>query len=159
MRGNRRDNPWFPEVLDLERDPAEQGFGTREFDIVIASNVIHATADLRRTLARVHSLMAPGALLVMMEVTAPQRWFDLTVGLTSGWWAFTDAELRPDYPTLARERWLELLAQCGFDETAALPPADSARGCLGLQSLLLARKPRWPCNAHPAPQPAMQPPR
>lgn len=127
------------EVLDLERDPAGQGFGGRLYDIVIASNVIHATADLRRTLARVRSLMAPGALLAMMEVTAPQRWFDLTVGLTTGWWAFSDTDLRPDYPTLPRERWLDLLAQAGFDETAALPLAGAARGCLALQSLLLAR--------------------
>ncbi len=127
------------EVLDLERDPAPQGFGTRRFDIVIASNVIHATADLRRTLARVRSLMAPGALLAMLEVTAPQRWFDLTVGLTSGWWAFADTDLRPDYATLPRQRWVALLAECGFDATAVLPAQPPAQGCLALQSLLLAR--------------------
>ncbi|MGH8240805.1 MAG: methyltransferase, partial [Steroidobacteraceae bacterium] len=96
------------EVLDLEREPQRQGFVDRQFDIVIASNVIHATADLRRTLARVRGLMAPGGLLAMLEVTSPQRWFDLTVGLTSGWWAFTDTQLRPDYATLTRRRWLEL---------------------------------------------------
>lgn len=137
-RFGARDGMHF-EVLDLERDPAGQGFGGRTFDIVIASNVIHATADLSRTLARVRSLMAPGALLAMMEVTAPQRWFDLTVGLTTGWWAFSDAALRPDYPTLSRERWVDLLGRCGFDEVAALPPSDAACGCLALQSLFLSR--------------------
>src|SRR5690606_36967160 len=38
--------------LDLERDPAEQGFSGRTFDVVIASNVLHATADLRATADR-----------------------------------------------------------------------------------------------------------
>lgn len=127
------------DVLDLERDPVPQGFGERRYDIVVASNVIHATTDLRRTLGRVRSLMAPGGLLAMLEVTAPQRWFDLTVGLTSGWWAFTDTELRPDYATLSRERWLALLAECGFEATAALPSAPAAQGCLSLQSILLTR--------------------
>jgi acyl transferase domain-containing protein/acyl carrier protein len=127
------------QVLDLERDPQMQGFAERQFDIVIASNVIHATADLRRTLARVRSVLAPGGLLAMLEVTAPQRWFDLTVGITAGWWAFSDLDLRPDYATLPRERWLTLLRDCGFDQCIALPEGAGLRGCLALQSLVLAR--------------------
>ena len=34
-------------VLDIERDPASQGFESAAYDIVIAANAIHATADLR----------------------------------------------------------------------------------------------------------------
>jgi acyl transferase domain-containing protein/acyl carrier protein/phospholipid N-methyltransferase len=127
------------QVLDLEREPQEQGLEPASFDIVIASNVVHATADLRRTLARVRQLLAPGGVLAMLEVTAPQRWFDLTVGLTEGWWAFSDTQLRPDYATLSRERWLSLLAESGFDSLAALPEGTGQRGALALQSLLLAR--------------------
>ncbi|MEO8057468.1 MAG: SDR family NAD(P)-dependent oxidoreductase [Burkholderiales bacterium] len=127
------------QVLDLEREPQQQGLAPGSFDLVIASNVVHATADLRRTLARVRQLLVPGGLLAMLEVTAPQRWFDLTVGLTEGWWAFTDTDLRPDYATLPRERWLSLLGNCGFDTAAALPEGSGHQGALALQSLLLAR--------------------
>ena len=126
------------EVLDLERDPEAQGFADRQFDVVIASNVIHATANLRRTLARVRRLLAPGGLLAMLEVTAPQRWFDLTVGLTPGWWAFEDRDLRPDYPLMPRDRWIHALSESGFNGVAALPAAPQ-QGCLAMQSLLLAR--------------------
>ena len=125
-------------VLDLERDTEAQGFADRQFDLVIASNVVHATADLRRTLARVRRMMAPGGLLAMLEVTAPQRWFDLTVGLTPGWWAFEDKDLRPDYPIMPRDRWIQVLSEAGFDDVAALPEAPQ-QGCLAMQSLLLAR--------------------
>ncbi|TXC66095.1 methyltransferase [Piscinibacter aquaticus] len=45
-------------LLDIERDPVEQGFEAAGFDIVIAANVLHATADLRRTLAHARRLMA-----------------------------------------------------------------------------------------------------
>ena len=36
------------QVLDIERDPREQGFPAHRFDIAIAANVLHATGDLRR---------------------------------------------------------------------------------------------------------------
>ena len=127
------------EVLDLERDGQAQGFAAQDFDVVIASNVVHATVDLRRSLGRIRQLLVPGGLLAMLEVTAPQRWFDLTVGLTTGWWAFQDADLRPDYATVPRDRWLSLLAECGFGDSTALPAGGGLRGSLALQSLLLAR--------------------
>ncbi len=127
-------------VLDLERDPESQGFSSGGFDVVIASNVIHATADLASTLAKVRRPLKPGGLLAMLEVTAPQRWFDLTVGLTEGWWACSDAGLSPDYLTLSRERWLALLKDSGFDEIAALPEGGGQSGALVLQSLFLAKK-------------------
>ena len=126
------------ETLDLEREPEGQGFEGRRFDVVIASNVIHATSDLRRTLGRVRRLLAPGGLLVMLEVTAPQPWFDLTVGITDGWWAFADTDLRVDYPTLSRERWLQLLGECGFDAAVALPEGSGHTGCRALQTLVVA---------------------
>lgn len=128
------------QVLDLERDPLAQGLAPSSFDIVIASNVIHATADLRHTLGRVRDLLAPGGLLAMLEVTAPQRWFDLTVGLTDGWWAFTDSDLRTDYATLPRAGWFNLLESCGFESATALPEGKAQHGTLALQSLFLARK-------------------
>jgi acyl transferase domain-containing protein/acyl carrier protein len=134
------------ETLDLERDSDAQGFQGQQFDVVIASNVIHATSDLRRTLGRVRRLLAPGGLLVMLEVTAPQRWFDLTVGVTDGWWAFSDVDLRVDYPTLPREGWLRLLGECGFDASTALPEGTGHTGCLALQSLLLARASETPAD-------------
>jgi acyl transferase domain-containing protein len=129
-------------TLDLERDPAAQGFEAGAFDVVIASNVVHATADLRATLGRVRGLLAPGGLLALLEVTAPQRWFDLTVGLTEGWWAFTDTDLRPSYPTLTRGRWLSLLGECGFEAARPLPEGEALSGVRALQSLILARAAR-----------------
>ncbi|MEZ5286501.1 MAG: polyketide synthase dehydratase domain-containing protein [Vicinamibacterales bacterium] len=124
-------------VLDLERDPEDQGFEPGSADVIVASNVVHATSDVRRTLARLRRLLAPGGLLTMLEVTAPQRWFDLTVGVTPGWWAFTDRDLRPDYPTLPAARWLDVLRETGYDAPIAVPSAGGAE--LARQSIFLAR--------------------
>lgn len=122
--------------LDLEQDLAAQGLGERRFDLVIASNVVHATADLGRTLGQIRQVLAPGGTLLMLEVAGLERWIDITFGLTEGWWRFTDTGLRPDYPLLSRERWLELLERLGF-EAAAVNAVDPR----SREVLLAARKP------------------
>ena len=40
-------------LLDIERDPLEQGFTAESVDIVIAANVLHATVDLRQAVRNV----------------------------------------------------------------------------------------------------------
>ncbi len=122
-------------VFDLERDPGEQGI-VGSYDVILASNVIHATADLRATLARLRGLLAPGGVMLMLEVAGNERWIDITFGLTDGWWRFTDRELRKGSPLLTREEWLTVLRQSGFD-AEALNPIDARTR----EVLLAARKP------------------
>lgn len=128
------------ETLDIEKDPDEQGFSGRRFDIVIAANVLHATKNLRETTAHVEKLMAPGATLILLEGTAPQRWVDLTFGLTEGWWRFEDEALRPDYALIDRYKWEKLLADNGLNPCSiALDESHPEVGMLP-QVLVLARK-------------------
>jgi len=114
------------ELLDIERDPREQGFEAGGYDIVLAVNVLHATADLGETLANVRTLLKPGGLLLLVEVTEPERWIDITFGLTEGWWRFTDVSVRPTYPLLRADRWRELLRENGFPDSVALPGSAAA---------------------------------
>ncbi len=134
-------------LLDIERNPLEQGFEASRYDIVIAANVLHATADLKQTLRHVQRLMAPGAMLLLMEGVARERWVDLTFGLTEGWWRFTDAPLRPDYALIPRAAWIELLHGLGFQGAAGLPEAHCTRRGAAQQALIVARAPlggrRW----------------
>jgi len=124
--------------FDVERQELDAG----PFDVVIAANVIHATRDLRRSLGNIKRLLKPGGLLILVEVVRPQRLGDLTVGLTDGWWSFTDTDLRPNYALLSEARWLELLGETGFVEPCAAPGGAANRtGLLANQSVLLAKTP------------------
>jgi len=125
-------------LLDIEKDPAAQGFAGRQFDVILAANVLHATADLRQTLQHVKSLLASQGLLLLLEGTVQQRWIDLIFGMTEGWWRFRDHDLRPAHPLLSEFQWQDLLAQSGFEQTAVLAEVDG----LHKQALLLARGPR-----------------
>ena len=60
-------------VLDVERDPTTQGFERDRFDLVIAANVLHATRDLRESLASIRRLDDRG-ILIVLEGTRPVRW-------------------------------------------------------------------------------------
>ncbi|MBD2533570.1 polyketide synthase dehydratase domain-containing protein [Nostoc flagelliforme FACHB-838] len=110
-----RDYPFVQyQLLNIEREPLAQGFAPQEFDLVLAANVIHATSDLRRTLAHIQQILAPEGMLVLLEATAKSRMFDLIFGLTEGWWKFADTDLRPTYPLLSSYQWRSLLLEMGF---------------------------------------------
>lgn len=134
-------------ILNIEQDPQSQGFEPGRYDLVVAANVLHATRDLRESLQHARQLLAPGGMVVLLEITAPLRWADLVFGLTDGWWRFCDHDLRPSYPHLSAGRWKTLLADHGFEDAVSISPDDlpkyglmpAARKPLA-QSLILARK-------------------
>ncbi len=112
------------ELLDIERDPLAQTFAPHQYDIIVAANVLHATADLRQTLAHARQLLAPSGLLLILEGARPHRWIDLTFGLTDGWWRFADPETRGDYPLVSAETWTALFEETGLRTEAVPLPAD-----------------------------------
>jgi acyl transferase domain-containing protein/NAD(P)-dependent dehydrogenase (short-subunit alcohol dehydrogenase family)/SAM-dependent methyltransferase/acyl carrier protein len=135
-------------TFDLESN--SQLAAAESADILLAANVLHATADLRQTLARLRHALRPGGTMVLVEGTAPQRFGDLTVGMTDGWWRFTDTDLRPDYPLISRARWLELLREAGF-EADALGVSDSLGSLVTQQTILVARLPQAKSSVPPRP--------
>src|SRR5262249_4705816 len=116
-----------------------QGFGGRQFDLVIAANVLHATLDLRQTLRHVRQLLAPGGLLLLLENTARSAWVDVIWGLTPGWWRFADHDLRPAYPLLSESQWHGLLEESGFAAVEGLAADPGRHPALSRQALLMAR--------------------
>jgi malonyl CoA-acyl carrier protein transacylase len=122
-------------TLDLERDPLAQGFEADAYDVVIAANVVHATADLGATLDHLRRVLKPGGLLVLLEVIRKERWIDISFGMTEGWWRFTDRELRPSYALLPPDRWKDLLERCGFTGAEAIEAGPDS-----LNAILLAKK-------------------
>ena len=132
-------------TLDIEGDLDAQGFGGERFDVVVAANVLHATADLRHTFAQVRRLLAPGGRLVIVEMVAAQRFISITFGLTDGWWRFTDRELRPHSLLLDAAGWTRVLGQAGFTEAQALPaPTGGPVTARTVQAVLVAGAPAAP---------------
>ena len=129
------------DILNIENDPASQGQELGSFDIVVAANVLHATEDLSKSLQHAQSLLAPGGELLLLEGVAPERWVDLTFGMTPGWWKFTDTSLRPNYPLISTNAWLQLVDQSGLTQVAHVGGDVELGRASSQQMLLAARKP------------------
>jgi len=125
-------------MIDLDRDLVEQGVASESIDLVIGANVVHATKNLAETLQRLKQIMSPDGRLVMLEVTKPQRWFDLTVGLTPGWWSYEDTQVRTNSVLLDKTAWLRLLQDVGLSNSATIGGDPEVPGCRGNQTILVA---------------------
>ncbi|KKD37619.1 SDR family NAD(P)-dependent oxidoreductase, partial [Limnoraphis robusta] len=108
------------QILNIEKPVESQNFESHQYDIVIAANVLHATSNLQQVLDNIKRLLVAKGLLILLEGTQPLRWFDLTFGLTEGWWKFNDQEIRPNYPLIPASQWQNLLQESAFYKAITL---------------------------------------
>ena len=115
--------------LNIENDPATQGFELHSYDLLIASNVLHATRYLHETLGYCRDLLAPSGQLVALENMFGHGWMDLTFGQLDGWWRFAD-DYRPHHVMAGPTVWRRALSDAGFSEAKVLgvKETESVRG-------------------------------
>ncbi len=126
-------------VLDIEKDPMAQKFEAHSFDLILGSNVLHATMDLKDTLANLRRCLAPDGMLMFLEATFPRPALDNVFGLLNGWWRYTDLDVRTDSALLTRDRWESLLTECGYREAGSF--ITSPKKEEGQQTVFIARAP------------------
>ena len=104
-------------VLDIEKDPVEQGFEAEKFDLVIASCVLHATSNIDTTLKYTRKLLKPGGKLILFEpCNLNCSRLPFVFGLLPGWWLGTESHRRWG-PLLSDDLWQEALLRNGFSGT------------------------------------------
>ena len=74
-------------VLDIEQELEQQGYELYQKDVIVASNVLHATIDIKKTMERVRRLLKTGGRLVPLEYTEPGL-SHFPFGTTEGWWGY-----------------------------------------------------------------------
>ncbi|KAM0343561.1 hypothetical protein ACHAPU_008456 [Fusarium lateritium] len=100
-------------VCDISQDPLEQGFQAGSYDLILASNVLHATTDLNATLRNCRKLLRSDGQLYLQEVCSDMRYPDLVFGLFEGWWAGIE-DGRVERPVINETEWDARLRRCGF---------------------------------------------
>ncbi|KAL1881223.1 Type I Iterative PKS [Diaporthe australafricana] len=99
--------------LDIEQDPAAQGFELGSYDVVVACQVLHATQSMARTMANVRRLLKPGGTLLLFETIKDQLDLQFLFGLLPGWWLSEEPE-RQSSPSLSSAMWDQVLRGAGF---------------------------------------------
>ena len=127
-------------VLDIERDPATQGFPPHGYDLLIAANVLHATRDLRETLGHCRRLLAPSGQLLALECLPGRDWLDIIAGQLDGWWRFDD-DYRTRHALLEPSVWRQALADAGLDTIEVLGAEESDSAGLPEQVVIAAGAP------------------
>jgi acyl transferase domain-containing protein/nucleoside-diphosphate-sugar epimerase/SAM-dependent methyltransferase/NAD(P)-dependent dehydrogenase (short-subunit alcohol dehydrogenase family) len=109
-------------LLNIEKDPVDQGFDEGAYDMVIASNALHATRSLKDTVSNCRRLLRPGGYLVLLEITTNHLPIQLIMGTLPGWFLGVD-EGRVWAPTLGLDEWDKLLKETGFSgvDTSSTP--------------------------------------
>lgn len=125
-------------LLNVEKDPIEQGFEPHSYDIVIGANVFHATRNLQIVMEYMKKLLKSSGWIVVNEITKIQAFLTLTFGLTDGWWLYEDEEIRlKGGPLLSLNNWDKLLGKLGFDSVAGVDTILSGR--IVPQEVVIAR--------------------
>jgi acyl transferase domain-containing protein/NADPH:quinone reductase-like Zn-dependent oxidoreductase/acyl carrier protein/SAM-dependent methyltransferase len=125
-------NPYLSyRIFDVSKPLAQQGIGTGRYDLVVATNVLHATANIRQSLRNAKAALRANGLMLLNEISANHLFAHLTFGLLEGWWLYEDAGLRiPGGPGLYPASWQAVLEEEGY--RSVLFPARLAHG-LGQQ--------------------------
>ena len=100
-------------TIDIEKEPPAQYQG--QFDIVLATNCIHATSNLPNSLGNISKLLRPHGFVSLVELTTRNFWLDMVFGLLDGWWLYDDG--RP-YVLATPEFWEKSMRQTGFQHVS-----------------------------------------
>ena len=100
------------EIYNAEKPYHENDY----FDVVIATNVIHATGNIHNTVNNIYNLLSDDGIVVLNEVTQRQDFATLTFGLTEGWWLGNEEFRISNSPLLDINAWRDVLTQCRFED-------------------------------------------
>ena len=100
-------------VLDVTKDPIDQGFEANSYDLILASNVIHATPSIGDSLRNIHRLLHPNGRLFLQELCPETKWVNYIMAMFPGWW-LGDDDNRVGQPFISPERWDEELLKAGY---------------------------------------------
>jgi polyketide synthase PksN len=120
------ENPYLTcKIFNVEESPVGQGIESGGYDIVIATNVLHATKNIRQTVRNAKAVLKKNGVIFLNEICGNNLFSHLTFGLLEGWWLYEDRALRiPGSPALSLRTWEMVLKQEGF--RSVLLPAREA---------------------------------
>ncbi|PGH15407.1 erythronolide synthase, modules 3 and 4 [Helicocarpus griseus UAMH5409] len=107
-------------VLDINKNPAEQGFEGRRYDVVAVSNMVRSVTDISNALLNIRSLLAPGGWLLFYDQQINVPWIDNLMGALPQWWMSGIAR-SPDSRSKTPQYWDSELRKAGFSRVGVGP--------------------------------------
>jgi acyl transferase domain-containing protein/7-keto-8-aminopelargonate synthetase-like enzyme/acyl carrier protein/SAM-dependent methyltransferase len=106
-------------TLNIEGVSEEKRAELGDFNIIFATNVVHATKNLVDSVGEIKRFLKPQGCLILSELTYVQDFLALAFGSLDGWWLFEDSQLRlPHSPLLSPEAWKTFFVRMGFEKVS-----------------------------------------
>ena len=127
--------------LDISKSPLQQGFESSQYDLVVASGVLHATRNIAETLSYTRHLLRPGGKLLLLEpanlncVRIP-----FVFGLLPGWW-LAEEPTRRWGATLSHEAWNSAFQDNGYESSNICVPDNIDPDLHGVSMLVATSRP------------------
>ena len=120
-------------MLNIDADPRLQGFASHQADVVVGTNVLHATPNIRKTVTHCRQLLADGGFILINEMFRPTASVvQITFGMTDGWWLFAEVgdteRTGQDSPLLSWRQWEALLLEVGWERVMPVTVNAAAVG-------------------------------
>lgn len=126
------------ETLDISSQKSLEN--NKVVDIVLCTNVLHATKNIDNTLLNISNILNTDGIVLINEITKAHEFTMLTFGLTTGWWLFEDEEKRIKYtPLLSVDNWQKILKDIGFERSFVLD-VDNKNTNTIVQNVIIAQK-------------------
>ncbi|KAL4758365.1 uncharacterized protein BDW70DRAFT_162617 [Aspergillus foveolatus] len=116
-------------VHDIEKPPSED---LGKYHIIMASNAVHATSNLRVSTGNMRQALRPDGVLMLLEMTRPVFAIDLVFGLFRGWWVFNDGRT---HAITNERRWKDDLQAVGYGH---IDWTDGKSNEVGVQRVIFA---------------------
>ncbi|KAG0160799.1 hypothetical protein PDIDSM_8329 [Penicillium digitatum] len=97
------------QTVDVEKDPPAELINSQH--VVLASNAVHATHSLTKSLGNIRKTLRPDGFMMILEMTRTIYWVDMIFGLLEGWWLFDDGR---SHAIADQSRWEQDLYSVGY---------------------------------------------
>lgn len=143
------------QLFDITQPGGSQGIADGTVDLVVAANVLHNCTDMPAVLENLHSMLAPGGQLAIIESTVPSPVLMASVefqeGLSGG---FRDARAETNAAFMTLAQWQDTLADSPFNGVKQWPAAGDVMEA-GNSHVLLCQRTDNADQARLLPQPLM----
>ena len=106
-------------TLNISQDPFEQGFENRQYDLIIAANVMHATKNIQECLLNIKKLLHPEGRLLLQDLCPSSKWIDYTFGVQQTWRP-NSTDGRAEEPYLSAHEWKSRIVANGFSRVEGM---------------------------------------
>lgn len=103
--------------LNIEENIEAQGYDSFSYDLVLATNVLHATKNIKKTIRNSKCLLKKNGQIIINELSENSILTHLTFGLLEGWWLSEDPSVRIEgSPVLSPANWQKVLRSEGYQD-------------------------------------------